>query len=118
MSEKIIAIRIRGNVGIRKPISDALDYLNLRNQHNAVILDAKPSVIGALKKVQGYITYGVADAESIKLIQAKMKEGDKCAKLAPPRKGYERKGTKVPFVNGGALGDRKEAIGELVKRMV
>lgn len=39
-------------------------------------------------------------------------------KLSPPRKGFERKGTKVPFSMGGVLGYRKEKINDLVKRML
>jgi len=38
--------------------------------------------------------------------------------LNPPIKGYERKGTKVPFSLGGALGYRKDKINDLIKRML
>lgn len=39
-------------------------------------------------------------------------------KLHPPLKGFERKGVKLPFSMGGALGYRKEKINELIMRMV
>ena len=39
-------------------------------------------------------------------------------KLNPPRSGFERKGIKVPFSLGGALGYRKNNINDLIKRMV
>lgn len=39
-------------------------------------------------------------------------------KLSPPRKGFERKGIKVPYSMGGVLGYRKEKINDLVKRML
>lgn len=39
-------------------------------------------------------------------------------KLSPPRKGFERKGVKVPFSMGGVLGYRKEKINDLLKRML
>lgn len=39
-------------------------------------------------------------------------------KLAPPLKGFERKGIKKPFSLGGALGYRKEKINELLGRMI
>jgi large subunit ribosomal protein L30 len=39
-------------------------------------------------------------------------------KLNPPRKGFERKGIKVPFAQGGVLGYRKEKINDLLVRMV
>ncbi|MBI2671005.1 50S ribosomal protein L30 [Candidatus Woesearchaeota archaeon] len=39
-------------------------------------------------------------------------------RLKPPTKGFERKGTKVPFSQGGALGYRKEKINDLIKKML
>lgn len=39
-------------------------------------------------------------------------------RLLPPRKGFERKGTKKHFSVGGALGYRKEKINELIQRML
>src|SRR3989344_4466341 len=39
-------------------------------------------------------------------------------RLTPPVKGFERKGIKIPFSQGGPLGYRKEKINELIKRMI
>ena len=39
-------------------------------------------------------------------------------RLNPPVKGFEIKGTKKPFSQGGALGYRKDKINELIKRMI
>jgi len=39
-------------------------------------------------------------------------------RLLPPRKGFERKGTKKHFSVGGALGYRKEKINDLIQRML
>jgi large subunit ribosomal protein L30 len=39
-------------------------------------------------------------------------------RLAPPKKGYETKGTKKPFSLGGALGYRKNKINDLIQRML
>ena len=39
-------------------------------------------------------------------------------KLSPPRQGFERKGIKVPFSQGGVLGYRKDKINELIMRMI
>jgi large subunit ribosomal protein L30 len=38
--------------------------------------------------------------------------------MSPPRKGFERKGIKISYSIGGALGDRKEKINELIVRMI
>lgn len=39
-------------------------------------------------------------------------------RMHPPKKGWERKGIKVPFNLGGALGNRGEHMTELVLRMI
>ncbi len=39
-------------------------------------------------------------------------------RLSPPRKGFEAKGIKVPFSQGGVLGYRKDKISELIMRMI
>ncbi len=39
-------------------------------------------------------------------------------RLKPPSKGYDRQGIKKTFVEGGALGYRKEKINDLLKRMI
>jgi large subunit ribosomal protein L30 len=39
-------------------------------------------------------------------------------KMSPPKGGFERKGIKTPFKLGGASGDRKEKMDELVLRMM
>ncbi|MEW6295424.1 MAG: 50S ribosomal protein L30 [Candidatus Diapherotrites archaeon] len=39
-------------------------------------------------------------------------------RLRPPRKGFERKGIKKTFALGGALGNRREKINELILRMI
>jgi large subunit ribosomal protein L30 len=39
-------------------------------------------------------------------------------KLNPPKKGFERKGIKVPFAQGGVLGYRKDKINNLLMRMI
>ena len=39
-------------------------------------------------------------------------------RLAPPKKGFERQGIKKAFGVGGALGNRKEKINELIERMM
>ena len=39
-------------------------------------------------------------------------------KLSPPRHGFEKEGLKAQFAMGGALGYRKNAVNDLIKRMV
>ena len=39
-------------------------------------------------------------------------------RLSPPKNGFERKGIKVPFSQGGVLGYRKDKINDLMMRMI
>ena len=127
-SKKIAIIRIRGEVGLRKPIKDTLTMLKLFKKNYCVVVDAIPSLIGMIKKVKDYVTWGEIDSSTLMLLKEKREETTKdkngkevkknIFRLNPQRGGFERKGIKMPFNSGGALGDRKERINELIRRMV
>ena len=125
MNEKKIAvIRIRGKHDIKKGIEDTLSMLNLRKKFACVIIPYTPGYIGMLKKVKDVVTFGEINEEAYdKLIEKRGKkdrEGKlkKIFHLHPPKGGFERKGIKTPFKIGGALGDRKEKINELILKML
>lgn len=126
--EKIVVVRVRGITGIRKDIKDTLEMLRLYRRNYCVILPNTPSIMGMLKKAKDYITWGSLDSETEKLLiekrqeKTKDKEGKEVIKpffrLNSPRKGFAKKNIKISFSSGGALGDRKEKINDLIKRMV
>ncbi len=117
--KKIVVIRIKGLVNIRKTIEDTLDMLRLYRKNYCVVLENKPEVVGMLKKVKDYITWGEIDDDTLKLLIDKRGEKDKkFFRLQPPRKGFERKGIKKAFSVGGALGYRGDKINDLIKRMI
>ena len=120
---KIAIVRVRGITGINTKIKDTLTMLNLHKKNYCVIVPATPSYIGMIKKVKDYVTYGYIDSETEKLLLEKKaeKSADGSLKpffrLNPPKKGYGRKGIKVPFSLGGALGNRGDKINDLIQRM-
>ncbi len=141
--KKIAIIRIRGLVGIRKEIKDTLNVLRLYKKNFCVIVPDSSSYIGMIKKVKDYVTYGEIDDETEKLLFEKRGEeykgrikdskgkiqykkfvvynGKKYKpffRLNNPKGGFERKGIKIPFSVGGALGYRGDKINELIKKMV
>ncbi len=126
MADTIIAaIRIRGSHHMPAPIRDALAMLHLDRVNTCVLVKATPSTLGMLRKVKDYVTYGTADEAVAKALAAQKNalSGEHKLflgqyRLNPPRKGFARKGIKVAFANGGALGNRKEKINDLVLRMV
>jgi large subunit ribosomal protein L30 len=125
---KIAIVRIRGNAKLKKSIKDSLNMLRLYRKNYCVVYEATPSIAGMVNKVKDYVTWGEINEETLKLLKEKRgektkdKKGKEVSKpyfrLAPPRKGFARKGIKIPFNIGGALGNRKEKINELIKRMI
>lgn len=114
---KIAVIRIRGLVHVKGEIEDTMQMLNLRKKFNCTVVDDTPSNKGMINKARSFITWGEVNDEMLKLFESK-KKGKKFIALHPPKGGFERKGIKLPFAIGGALGNRKEKINELLKRML
>lgn len=125
-SNKLAVVRVRGNVGIDYRIKSTLSMLNLHNQHFCSVYSPTPSILGMLKKVKDYVTWGEIDSETFTLLIDKRatKQGtkdnvqNKFYRLNCPLRGFGRKGIKKPFSTGGALGYRGEKINELIKRMI
>ena len=117
---KVAVILIRGLVGVRADIRETLAQLGLQKKHTCVVLQDSDSVRGQLRKIADFVTYGELAEDSVKLLDEKRprKDGQRAYFLAPPVGGFERKGIKKSFAVGGALGDRKGAIDELIKKMV
>lgn len=119
MSEKIVAVRVRGLIGVRRELRETMDMLRLYKKNYCVVLNDTPSIRGMLVKVKDFITWGNIDDETLKLLKEKRTEKDKkFFRLNPPKKGFGRKGIKKVFGVGGALGDRKEKINDLIIRMI
>lgn len=115
--KKIAVILIRGLQGANKEIRDTLAMLNIQRRNVCAVVPGTKNMIGMVTKVKNYVTYGEVSEETVKLL--KSKKGDsKFFNLNSPRKGYGRKGIKVDFINGGALGYRGEKINDLIKRML
>ena len=69
----LVAIRIRGNVGVRRSIKDTLGILRLFKVNHAVLLDNRKSNKGMLQKAKDYITWGQIDKDT--LVHLLMKRG-------------------------------------------
>ncbi|MBI2652434.1 50S ribosomal protein L30 [Candidatus Woesearchaeota archaeon] len=142
-SKKLAVIRIRGLTGIRTKVNDTLKILRLYKNNYCCILPNDNIYVGMLKKAKDYITWGEIDDETFKMLiekrgekfngreidsKKKIKYNDffifenkqikKYFRLNPPRKGFERKGIKHSYQQGGALGYRGENINDLIKRMI
>lgn len=140
---KIAIIRIRGGIRVKKEIKDTLGMLHLYNQNCCVVVEDRPNILGMIKKIKDYVTYGEVDDSTLKLLFEKKgeefkekiedrkgkikynkfiiynnKKYRKYFRLNPPKKGFGRKGIKKSFSKGGALGYRRSKINDLIIRMV
>ncbi|AEB96048.1 50S ribosomal protein L30 [Metallosphaera cuprina] len=64
----ILAIRIRGSAATPWQAQETLTMLNLSKQYNAVVYPRNDSIIGMLRKVQSYITWGELNSEGAKAL--------------------------------------------------
>ena len=125
-SPLMVLVRVRGTVGIDGKIKNTLDMLKLHRKNFCVVYKATPSILGMIQKIKDYITWGEIDDVVLKELIEKRAEPNPKDKdrtkpffrLAPPRKGFGRKGIKKSFSIGGALGYRGTKINDLIKRML
>lgn len=115
---KIAIIRMCGEIRINGEVASTLQMLNLPTKFSCNIIEDTKSNLGMIKKVKDQTTFGPVTEETIKLLKKREKKGQKGYRLHPPIGGFERKGTKKSFKQGGALGNRKEKMNDLIKRMV
>src|SRR3989338_4261494 len=141
--KQLAVIRIRGLTGMRVKIEDTLQMLRLYKKNYCCVLPHNHVYIGMLKKAKDYITWGEIDDETFNTLVSKRgeefngretdskekinyndfisinnKKIKKYFRLNSPKRGFERKGIKHSFQQGGALGYRGTAINDLIKRMV
>lgn len=110
------AVLIRGLIGVKPEVRATLHMLRLRKKHTAIVVDeSKATYTGMLEKSKDMITYGPVSDAVAKKLQARMKDG--VAHLAPPRGGFGRKGIKLPYSTGGALGKR-DSMDKLLEAML
>ncbi len=123
----IAVIRIKGQVGIDKRRKETLNRLGLKRKYSCVVLNEEPINMGMIKSVKEFVAHGKIDEETLKeLIEKRGKEPEKMMKelkkekiklvfrLHPPRGGINSK----EMYPKGVLGDNKEEINKLIKRML
>ncbi len=116
----IAVIRIKGDVGLRHQIKETFERLRLKKKYSCIIFE-KPGKeqLGMIEKVRDFVAYGEIDKETYEeLVKARGKntKSKTFFRLHPPRKGIESK--KHFGVGKGVLGNNKEHINELIRRML
>ncbi len=121
MSTQILIIRIAGLVDRNSDVQEALFRMRLRRKYTAVLMEDNAETRKLLDFVRNFVAYGPISAEMLSELKAKRtqktKSGEKpFFRLHPPRGGIDSKihaGKKK-----GVLGDNKEKINDLVRRML
>ncbi len=137
-----VVLRVRGTSKLDGDVKDTLKILRLNKPNHCIILPNNPVYLGMLKKVQGCVAWGEikpellekliekrgksvgskkpdAKAEAKLILEGKLKSSvAPVFALGPPKKGFARKGVLHGFNQGGELGYQKEAINELIERMI
>ena len=142
--KRIAVVKVRGNINVPQRVRDTMGMMNLTRVNHCVIIDDRETYRGMLQKAKDYITWGEVSPESVeKMLTKRGKVEDfgkyKSAKefvgaymkfeaelsdigagpvfrLSPPKKGYES--TKRQYAKKGSLGNRGEAINQLLARMI
>ncbi len=139
---KLAIVLVRGFVDVAQSVKDTLDMLKLTRKNTCVVVQDTPVYRGMINKVKDYVTWGEMGDEVFKELVAKrgieseMRVQDRTQtysyaalsfngkrylpyfRLNPPQKGFGRKGIKIAFAAGGALGYRGAKMEDLVKRML
>ena len=143
IKKNLAVIRVRGLCKVEVGIKNTMNLLRLYKKNFCVVVPNNEKYSGMVKKVKDYVTWGEIDDETFNLLVEKrgeeykgngnskkggsegkkfIKIGDrkikKIFRLNMPKKGFGRKGIKVPFSKGGALGYMGEKINDLIKRML
>jgi len=87
----------RGRTAGQKRLTD--EYVKQNSKHKDLKSLAKSLASSEAK---------ISDVEGMKRV----------FRLNPPKKGFERKGIKVPYSLGGVLGNRADKINQLLERMI
>jgi large subunit ribosomal protein L30 len=122
----IALVRIRGSIRVNGKVLDTMHLLHLFRQNYCVVVEKTPTVLGMIERIKDYIAWGEIDDETLTLLREKRGSPDPKDKKAlkpffrlnPPRGGFERKGIKRGYAQGGALGYRGKEINALIRRMI
>ena len=105
----LAVIRLRGGIDVRHDMKATFSVLRLKRVNTMALLPEKKEIIGMVKKVESFVTWGEISDE------LKEKFDTNIIRLKPARGGLNS--IKRPYPKGD-LGYRGAAINELIERMM
>ncbi|MFH0870811.1 MAG: uL30 family ribosomal protein [archaeon] len=121
---RIAIVLVRGFLHMTHDIRLTLYSLRLKQKNACTVVENAPRLRAAAVKCKDYIAYGEISEDTYNELVDKRGKKDvdgalkKYFLLHPPRGGFERKGIKVPFNSGGAIGYRGDKMNELIRKML
>lgn len=67
----LAAIKVRGQISAQREARETLGMLHLSRSNHAVLVENTPSMVGMLRRVQSYVTWGEVSKETIAVLLAK-----------------------------------------------
>lgn len=91
-----MVVRVRGTIHARHDIVDTLRYLHLTRANHATIVPEVASFRGMLHAVQGYVTWGEAEPDTVELLLRERGETVAGDRLTPETTAELPSGRKLP----------------------
>ena len=91
-------VRVRGSIHARHDVVETLQFLHLTRPNHATVVPEVPSMRGMLSKVQGYVTWGEAEPDTVSLLLEQRGETVAGARLTPSSVGEIAPGQDLPAI--------------------
>jgi large subunit ribosomal protein L30 len=98
-----MVVRVRGTIHARHDVVETLQFLHLTRPNNATVLPEAASFKGMLTKVQGYVTWGEAEPETVSLLLQERGETLEGKRITPEVLGDELRAKDLPELTRSAL---------------
>ncbi len=93
-----LVVRVRGTIHARHDVVETLRYLHLTRANHATVVPEAKSFAGMLHRVQGYVTWGEADPETVGLMLRERGETVSGSRLTPETIGETLRAKDLPDV--------------------
>ena len=94
-----MVVRVRGTVHARHDVVDTLRYLHLTRPNHATVVAEEASVRGMLTAVQGYVTWGEVEPDTVSLLLTTRGETTGGAKVSESSAGSLAPGMDLPTLS-------------------
>jgi large subunit ribosomal protein L30 len=95
----LAVVKIRGAIRGQREAKETLDMLRIGRTNHAVLVDNRPAMMGMLKRVQNYVTWGEVSKETVALLLQKR------GRLAGGKKLTDEYAQKVGYKSLSELAD-------------